>query len=236
MTSTVAVDAAPAHNPFATRWTAPGRIAPLDERGRILDLGGLLGALRAEAGRAAIEGPHGSGKTTLLVALAGRLSRDGRLAGLVRVRSPASFATLVAVAWRAAPGTTVCVDSWEQLGRVGRWAVVLVTKVLGLGLLVTAHRPTGLPVLLRCDVTPDLLHRIVAALPDHGGRIEPRDVEQAFAGHRGNVREALYDLYDRFERRRHDAATASARTTSRPPREEPDRAHCDECGGPPVGF
>jgi hypothetical protein len=45
-------------------------------------------------------------------------------------------------------------------------------------------------------------------LPDHGGLITGDDIDDACRRHAGNLREALYDLYDRFERRarRHSPA------------------------------
>lgn len=193
-------------NPFSTRWTAPGRVAPRDGCGLPRDLTALVIALRGGGGRGSIEGPHGSGKTTLLVALARLLAERGELAGLYRARSPGTAGAVIAGCCRSAPATTVCIDSWEQLGFLGRGAVLAATRILGIGLLVTAHRASGLPLLVRCTVTPDLLQDIVAALPDHGGCIGRSDVEQAFARHAGNLREALYDLYDLYERRRHDGA------------------------------
>ena len=53
-------------NPFATRYTRPGQLEPLDAEGRPIDLPALLQEC-ARLGRAvAIVGPHGSGKSTLL--------------------------------------------------------------------------------------------------------------------------------------------------------------------------
>jgi hypothetical protein len=56
-----------------------------------------------------------------------------------------------------------------------------------------------MPVVLRCSTSAGLLAAIVARLPDHGGRIADADVVAAFARHGGDLRESLYDLYDRFE-------------------------------------
>ncbi|MFM7107909.1 MAG: hypothetical protein ACKOZU_04820 [Planctomycetaceae bacterium] len=195
-TSTAAVP----RNPFATRHTAPGRLAPRNARGDPLDLAALLVRLRA-AGRAAIEGPHGAGKTNLLRALADRLVDDRDLAGLVRPRSPADGPGVLRAVRGAPPGTTLCIDSWEALGRTWAVAVRWTAWRRGVGLLVTSHRPTGMTMLVRCETSPDLLARLVEDLPPHGGLIDGADVERAFRRHRGDVREALYDLYDRFERR-----------------------------------
>jgi hypothetical protein len=45
------------------------------------------------------------------------------------------------------------------------------------------------------------LTAIVARLPANAGLITPADLADAFARHRGNLRDALADLYDRFEHR-----------------------------------
>lgn len=197
---TSAPAAAPRRNPFATRHVRPGRLVPCDENGAPLDLDALVA--RAGAPRVAtIEGPHGSGKTTLLVALANRLAAAGQLAGTIRTESRSAGAAVLAALLRAAPGTTLCVDGWETLGgaaaAVARW----VARRRGVGLIATSHGPVRMPTLVRCGTTPALLARLVADLPDHGGLIGADDVTAAFMAHGGDIREALYDLYDRFERR-----------------------------------
>jgi len=52
---------------------------------------------------------------------------------------------------------------------------------------------------MRCETSARLFAALVERLPDHGGRIDAADVADAFARHGGNLRESLYDLYDRFE-------------------------------------
>jgi len=190
-------------NPFATRHTRPGRIPPLDAAGRPIDPPALLDRLRAGGGTAAIQGPHGSGKTTLLTHLACALERRGLLAARVRLRSRRDAAAALAAIVGARPGATVCIDSWERIGTVLGPVARLTARVKGCGLLVTSHRDTGMPLLARCETTPDLLAAIVRHLPDCeqwlGPLVSAADIEEAFAGCGGNLREALYDLYDRFE-------------------------------------
>jgi hypothetical protein len=201
--------ARPPVNPFATRWTRPGRVTARDAIGRPLDVVGLLGRLVELGGSAAVEGPHGSGKTTLLAALAAELARDGRLAAQVRVRSWRDAAALLRIVWGARPAATVCVDSWEAIGVVPGIIVRGLACWRRCGLIVTSHRPTGLPPLWRCETSVELLARIVASLPDDGGRMGIGDIRRSFERHAGNLRESLLDLYDVFEGRR--AATVGSR-------------------------
>ena len=190
-------------NPFATRFTRPGRIEPLDVTGSPVDVDALLDRLRGLYGTAAIVGPHGSGKSTLLTHLAAAIERRGERVRRARLHSWWD----VPKAWTAirdsTAGDTVCIDSWECLGVTARSVLRLAARVSGCGLLVTSHRGTGMPELIRCGTSASLLRSIVRSLPGHacwhGQLIHETDIEAAFALHGGNLRESLYELYDRFE-------------------------------------
>lgn len=187
-------------NPFATRHTRPGTLVPRDAFGAVLDVPTL--AVRAlTLGVAAIVGPHGAGKTNLLSALARHLAAAGRVVETKRVRAARDGFHVLDGVRRARPGAILCVDGWEALGPA--WAALLrwAATRRRVGLIVTSHRSAGLPTLARCTTSPILLARLVADLPDHGGLIDAADIAEAFAARRGDVREALFDLYDRFERR-----------------------------------
>lgn len=186
-------------NPFATRYTRPGAIPPLDRHGRPLDLAAVVTRLDG-LGAAALEAPHGHGKSTLLLALAAALAAVERPVTMVRVRGwRDAWAACHAVV--AAPRrTAVFIDGWEQLGFLAA-PLRAAARLLRRSLLVTSHRPTGLPVLRECETTPELLRAIVTRLPDRGGPVDEADIAAAFARHGGNLRESLYDLYDRVERR-----------------------------------
>ena len=71
----------------------------------------------------------------------------------------------------------------------------------GCGLLVTSHRPAMLPILVRAEGTLPVLVALVNGVPDHGGLIAAADIAEAHRRHGGNLRESLYDLYDRFQAR-----------------------------------
>lgn len=187
-------------NPFATRHTRPGRLQPLDQTGRPRDVTALVAAL---AGRpaAAIVGPHGTGKSTLLRALERELAAAGRAAGIVQLRHRSDVVAVLASLRRADRGSVLGVDGWERLGRITAAAVRLVARARGVRLLVTTHRPAWMPTIASTAASLPVLEALVAHLPDHGGLIEADDVAEAFARHAGNLREALADLYDCFERR-----------------------------------
>jgi hypothetical protein len=192
----------PAPNPFATRHTQPGTVAPLDADGRPIDLDGLLSRLRDHEGCGAIVGPHGSGKTNLLVHLATELADHGGSLGPLRVRSGCDEFGIVRAILTATAGTVVCIDSWEQVGLATRLTARAAAAWRRCGLLVTSHAPTTLPTLVECRTSPAILTAIVAGLPNTGGSITQVDIAEAFARHAGNLRDALADLYDRFESRR----------------------------------
>ena len=217
-------------NPFATRFTRPGCIEPRDRLGGHLDVDGLLERLRTLGGTAAIVGPHGSGKSTLLTHMADALERRGARVQRVRLRSWRDASAAWTAIRHARAGGTVCIDSWECVGVVGRSVLLIAARMAGCGLLVTSHHGGGMPRLMQSVTSPSLLRSIVRTLPGHevwhGSWIRDSDIEAAFAGHGGNLREALYELYDRFEDR--------ARGTRAVRGDGPDEG--DDCAGDRHGI
>ncbi|NDC53213.1 MAG: hypothetical protein EBZ74_02720 [Planctomycetia bacterium] len=202
----------PVGNPFSTRHVRPGALPALDSRGRPRDVAALLARLDAVGGSAALVGTHGSGKTTLLLHLAAALEAGGRRVERVRLRTVADWAPLAGAAWRCARGGTVCIDSWERLGRLPALLVAWAARRVGARLLVTAHRPGPLPTLLECATSPALVTALVARLPRGDAALVPgaADVDAVFRAAAGNVREALFLLYDRHEVRRRGPAAPAA--------------------------
>ena len=72
---------------------------------------------------------------------------------------------------------------------------------LAADLLPVRRSAAGMAVAVRTTSTLPLLTAIVARLPAHRDLITGPDLAEAFARHRGNLRDALGDLYDRFEMR-----------------------------------
>ena len=103
----------------------------------------------------------------------------------------------------------VIVDGYEQLSCWSRWRLQRRCRVVGAGLLVTAHGPTNLPSLFRTAVDLELTERVVTQLLADAGPgaetaadISLQDIRWAWQRHNGNLRETLFDLYDIFEQRR----------------------------------
>ena len=150
--------------------------------------------------RAAIVGPHGSGKTTLLEDLAPRFREAGFTPRPLRLDTETPrfepglldrfFASL-------GPRDLLLFDGAEQLGALA-WRRFERRARAAAGLLVTTHRPGRLPTLIETSTTPELLETLVAQiLGDAAPKLRPLR-PALFERHRGNLREALRELYDRY--------------------------------------
>ena len=156
----------------------------------------LLPRLEALGYRAAIVGPHGSGKTTLLEDLEGVLAQRGFRITHVRLdaddrRLPREWRLSAS---RLESGDIVCLDGADELGPIGwmwfRWRA----RRAG-GLIITAHRRGRLATLVACATSASLLDRIIRRLAPNGLAAAPPAAE-LFARHRGNLRDALRELFD----------------------------------------
>lgn len=193
----------PAGNPFATRHVRPGALPFLFPAGA--SLAGLLDRLRQQGWWGQIVGPHGSGKSTLTAALVAALPGHGLRPVATdlhtdRRRLPPDLWDDLAA---AGPDAVLVIDGFEQLGFWARRAVRAACRRAGAGLLVTAHRPVGLPDLRHTHVTPELAGRVVSALL--AGRDwwpAGTDLAALLSARGGNLRDVLFDLYDRFEEKK----------------------------------
>jgi len=189
-------------NPFSTRHTRPGAMAYRFPPGEGADQ--LVERLRAAGWRGQIVGPHGSGKSTLLAALLPAMERAGQRPLVVELhdgqrRLPRDFRRSVG----AATAAIVVVDGYEQLAPWNRYRLRRLCRRRKLGLLVTTHRPTGLPDLFRTEIAPelawDLVEHLLAGLPP---LLTPEQLRERLAMRHGNVREVFFDLYDLYELRK----------------------------------
>jgi energy-coupling factor transporter ATP-binding protein EcfA2 len=195
-------------NPFATCWTRPGALTFHFGNGQSAEQ--LVAKLAAQQWRGAIIGPHGSGKSTLLEALKPALAAAGRNIQAISLhdgqrRLPRYFLD----ACGNKLSSLFIIDGYEQLGWIARLLLRLRCRSTGGGLLVTSHAPVRIPTLVR--LAPD--RKLVEQLVDDLSRqvsttITRADVAASHACHGSNVREILFDLYDRHEHRRRRASNS----------------------------
>ncbi|MBI5385572.1 MAG: hypothetical protein HZA90_12910 [Verrucomicrobia bacterium] len=185
-------------NPFSTDRVQGVRYRPVGATWK-----DLLSRLDALDFRAAIVGPKGTGKTTLLEDLAPRLRSLGFTPKPLRLDEehrvfpdgflPNFFADL-------GSRDIILLDGAEQLPRWHWWRFRRWSRE-GRGLIVTAHRPGLLPVLIECRTTPELLDGVLTELLGEVGPELRERGRRLFQQHRGNLREVLRSLYDDFARR-----------------------------------
>jgi hypothetical protein len=197
-------------NPFATCWTKPGALAYRFPNGGSAEQ--LVAQLAAQNWRGEIVGPHGSGKTTLLATLLPALTAAGRHVTAIALHDRRRW--LLGGFLRRAlcvPQPLVIVDGYEQLSRAARIWLRGRCRQARAGLLITSHGTTSLPPL--CRLEPDLssILGVVAVLTRNGNSsVTSADVVASHACHGSNVRELLFDLYNRHELAERIARTGSA--------------------------
>jgi len=149
----------------------------------------LEARLAAAGGRGAIVGPEGHGKTTLLFEWRGRSVAAGRSAAWVRL-SRGQRRLHDAQKSELVHAEAVFADSAEQLGWGGWKEFVALTRSARC-VVVTTHRPGRFAPVHICRTSPGLLQELVNEL--HGSA---NDCLSLWQRHRGNLRNALRDLYD----------------------------------------
>ncbi len=195
----------PPGNPFATRYVRPGAIPFFFAAGE--SAADLVARLAANGWRGEIVGPHGSGKSTLLATLLPEIERAGRAVATYRLREgERRLDEQSQRVDRLALGTAVVVDGYEQLPWWRKWLLRWACAQRSLGLLVTTHAAAGLPALYETSVDMPTVDRVVGHLlegePEGAAIVTREDVARAMEAHPTNLREALFALYDLYERRR----------------------------------
>jgi hypothetical protein len=193
----------PRSNPFATRRIRPGAVPFFFAPGE--SVATLVERLEAHHGWGQIIGPHGTGKSTLLAAFLAELRRWGKSPRLVEFHAGQRRKWQTVRQALAEPDTfLLVVDGFEQLRFWSRYALKAICHRRGMGLVVTAHRSVGLPDLYRTEGTPAQAWQVVQYLlaGEEKKLIEADDLRHCLAARKGNLREALFDLYDLYEQRR----------------------------------
>lgn len=188
-------------NPFSTRFIRPGAIAYRFEEGESAKT--LVDRLESQGWLGEIIGPHGTGKSSLLEALAPELASRRRVVRFqLTATSPRlSLGQLFGGRWDAK--TLVVIDGYEQLGAAARGLLAARRRLSGAGMLVTAHSRCGFPVLCETEGSEPRLAAIVEELvAGSGATISRSEVAQALQAAGGDMRDALFRLYDLYELRR----------------------------------
>ncbi len=153
--------------------------------------------------RGAIVGPKGRGKSTLLRELGARLRERNLQPRFVRRdEDEPSFPKAFWKQFPATlqPGDVILFDGAEQL-TCWAWRRFVRMSRAARGLVITSHRRGMLPLLYVCDTTPELLKEVIARIaPDEAPRL-PLSAEELYSRHKGDLREALRELYDRYARK-----------------------------------
>lgn len=205
----------PPSNPFATRFVRPGAIAyDFSDSTEIKSAAQLIEVLRQHRFRGAIIGPHGSGKSTLLETLLNTLADETPHGQHVRVHRIALhdgqrwlprgwFNGMRPIAKRREKALLV-IDGYEQLAWPARWWLAAAVRILGWGILVTAHAPVTWSTIFTTQTSTQLANRLVERLVSHGELPQPSPevIAAAFAHAGGNQREVFFELYDWAEQHR----------------------------------
>ena len=151
-------------------------------------------------GRGAVVGEKGSGKTTLLEDLAIRLRHGGKDVTLIRLSveaptlpgmyNPTFYASL-------GRNDAVLLDGAEQLPLTRWWQFRWQTRRAGI-VVITTHHAGRLHTLRNCTTSPELLCDLVSSL---GQELSLAEAEVLHRRHRGNLRDAMRELYDRFAKK-----------------------------------
>jgi len=150
--------------------------------------------------RGAIVGPEGSGKTTLLEDLEPKLKELDLTPMRLRLSYEAPrFSPVMQqmIDSRITPRHILLFDGAEHLGWFAWKRFLLRVRPAG-GLIITRQRAGRLPTVMETRTSTELLAEIVTELMEDGPQLDPDQIRHIYRKHRGNMRDALRDLYDRF--------------------------------------
>jgi GTPase SAR1 family protein len=147
---------------------------------------------------ASIVGGNGTGKTTLIEQLIPRLKARGFEPVVFRLQTESGMKEKDRLADKLrevkAPGF-ILLDGAEQLS-TRQWLPIRGAASEAAGFIVSVHRTSRLPVALELETSPKLLGALAEGLT--GGKLPDGEAELLFHRHRGNIRDCLRELYDRW--------------------------------------
>ena len=181
-------------NPFATCHVE--RIPFRFQHG--MDWDSLLKRLESLHWCASFVGNSGSGKTTLLDQLIPHLQARGFDPVVFRLQTESGMKAKDRLADTLrevkAPGM-ILLDGAEQLS-TRQWLPIRGAASEAAGFIITVHRTSRLPVALELETSAKLLGNLAESLT--GGKLPEGEAEALFHRHRGNIRDCLRELYDRW--------------------------------------
>ncbi len=216
-----------ASNPFSTRYVQPGNITfRLRDGLTIEEL--FEQFLKIPNRRAAIVGPHGSGKSSLLETMRKYIPHQFEV-DVHRLSSESTRRDKTGARWeltadRWGPQTIVIVDGFEQVGWWARYRLMQLVQSRKSRLLVTTHSPMRrFPLLWMTQRAVDddhyvLRHLLVGYDDEADQSTETTEIEVAMTRwrevrlrHPSDMREALMEMYDWWEKKKRPATFDSCR-------------------------
>jgi hypothetical protein len=192
-----------ASNPFSAARLRPGTIDFVFEHGQ--HLARLVDLLEANCWFGEITGRHGTGKSTLLAAMTPAIEERGRIVKSVTLAAgQRTLSRGFTTSLRLTAGLGVAaVDGIEQLSAWSRLRLKRCCKTCGAGLLAATHRSSKLPGIYQTAIDVPRAWKVVERFQEgFPPLVRISDLVERLARRQGNLREALFDLYDLYEERR----------------------------------
>ncbi len=189
-----------ASNPFSAARLRPGTIDFVFEHGQ--NLAQLVDLLEANRWLGEVTGRHGTGKSTLLAAMTPAIEERGRIVkGVTLAAGQRSLPLGYLTSLRLTAGLGVAVvDGIEQLDAWNRLRLKRCCKTNGAGLLAASHRSAKLPSIYHTAIDVPRAWKVVERFQEgFPPLVRISDLVERLARRQGNLREALFDLYDLYE-------------------------------------
>ena len=148
--------------------------------------------------KASIVGDDGSGKSTMLVELGERLEALGLSTRSICISGGArSFpeGVLRELERDLKADEIVLFDGGDHLGAIA-WRRFRIRIRRARGIVITNHRESRLPTLVKTQTSPALLRDLVTELAPENG-LPSEELQTLFDSSNGNLRDAMRALYDR---------------------------------------
>lgn len=190
-------------NPFSSRFIRPGAREYLFPPNDSLDC--VLQRLR-EKRIVQLVGPHGSGKSTLVEMICRAIDCDF-VKMVIRSHEDKndSLKKINSAIGACSANHLIILDGIEQLKASQQNRILAQCQKRNLMLLVTTHESVGIETLLQTEssymVFKQIVDEMLASESSNVALVDEAEMAKAFQNNGPNIREALFELYDVFERR-----------------------------------